>query len=288
MEDGQAVMERFVRQRAVAPVSPGSPRLSSQERCSWWEFCLWMEEFLRGVIRDPRIDRIQAEQLVRLQWIVLKGTYVFATPDPELCAEQRRYVELCMIIGAAFAMIVDDPEGIDNTFADAFGPARVWPDGDPKLPAEEEAVIESRLRGWKNWEDARSPIAWVQAVARLIHDSHCPRSMEQEANMSSLDAPSPTGDPYAALLSDPKGDQVIPDIHARVDLTAACVEAGLAPETSLLALGRYNGVPRSVATEVLGLSKQDVDAAAREMTTAMPALQARLEPYRKKSRMKRI
>lgn len=286
MEDLQAFMVRCIRTRAVAPIRPGLPALSPLERRSWWEFCLGMAEFLAGLIRDRVVSSEVAHQLSRLQWIAIKGTYLFNMRDPELHGEQRRCVELCVIIAAVFAVVVDDNEGIRDVCDDAFGPDRCWSDGDSKLPAVAEALVENRLRGWKDWEHASSPIRWVLAVAESLHDGHCPRAMEEEPTMTSLDASSPTGDPYVALLPDPRGDEVISDIHARVDLITACDSEGLAPETSLLALSRYNRVPLSVAIELLGLSKHSLAAASRELIGAMPALQRRLSPYRENRKQK--
>jgi len=151
-----------------------------------------------------------------------------------------------------------------------------------KWPALAEALVESNLNGWKDWHEAESPIWWVRKVAENIYNGHEPLSMDGHPNMFSLDAQSPTRDPYAALLRDPDGDRLGPEIHARVDLVTACERERLAPETSLLAVGQYNSVPLSLATDVLGLSKQQLVAASRELKAARPALRARLASYRLK------
>jgi hypothetical protein len=293
--DAQTFMDQFIPARAVARTKPGSLGMSSQDRRSWWEFCLWMHEFLGGVIRgltrNQVVDHDQVHQLCRLQWIVLRGTYVFSVPDPSLIAEQERYVQLCQCVEPAFALIVDDLEGFRDACKRAFGPNRFWENGDPKERAEGEALMENWLSWWKCWETAISPIAWVRAVSRIIHQEHSPLPMDGEEGMRSLDAPTPTGDSYAAVLPDLSGDRLGPEIHAKVDLLNACEREGLAPNTRLFALGCYNGVPRSVATGLLGLSKQDIVAASREMQHARPALQTRLGPYRRshaKTQMKQI
>ena len=145
-----------------------------------------------------------------------------------------------------------------------------------------EALIEGKLRGEKDWHDARSPVLWVRKAAANIHKGHTPISMDQLTHMSSLDAPSPTGDPYASLLPDLRRTPMGAEINARVDLVTACQREGLAQETTFLTLGQYNGVPRSVTANLLGLSKQKLAAASREIQIAKPALQARLAFYRLK------
>jgi len=72
-EDMQEFMERIVRDFAVAPLDPGSADLLPQERRSWWEFCLWMHEFLGNLIGDHAVTRDEAHQLARLQWIFHPG-----------------------------------------------------------------------------------------------------------------------------------------------------------------------------------------------------------------------
>ena len=168
-EDFEAKMNRLVRDRAVAPLDLTSLGLAPQERRSWWEFCLWMHEFLSNVLKDRLVSRYQAEQLSRLSWIVLKGTYVFATGDPMMGGEQRRFVELCEIIGAAFPVIVDDLQGMQDGFKHAFGLDRFWPNGKSKEPSEAQALMENRLQWWKDWENDPSPIAWVKKCAWGIH-----------------------------------------------------------------------------------------------------------------------
>jgi hypothetical protein len=275
-EDSQAFMERYIRERAVAPVRPGSPGLLEEERRIWWKFCLWMCEVLGGFKCGSRFTRDQAHQICRLRWICIRGTYVFATPDPELSAEQRRYVELCKCIVAAYAVIADHAEGIHDMCVSGFAMDQ------SKEPAFCEALVgEAWLRWWQTWENAISPIAWVRYVAHVVHREHCPRALDQEPDIRSLDTASPTGDPYAAMLPDLRAIGCT-EIDAIVDLETACEREGLTPETSQLARGRYHGVPLSSAAEVLGLSEQDLAAARRELRTAMPSLQARLECYREK------
>jgi hypothetical protein len=164
-------MERLIRERAVAPLDADTPALTPQERRSCWEFCLGMAEFLGGLIRDRVVDRKSAKQLARLEWICIKGTYVFATRDPMLRLEQHRYTELCGCLAVAFAVIVDDPDGLRDLCAAVLGCHRFWPNGDRKEPAEAEALVsENRLRRLKDWEDARSPVAWVKDRAISVHE----------------------------------------------------------------------------------------------------------------------
>jgi hypothetical protein len=163
-------MERLIRDRTVAPLDSGSPGLTPEERRSWWEFCLGMADFLGRLIKNHVVKRELTHQLSRLQWIALRGTYVFAVPHPTLRGEQKRYVDLCVIMGAVFALIVDDLEGIRDVFDGAFGPDRFWTNRDPKWPAEAEALTENWLHWWKNWEHASSPIGWVKDRASDIHE----------------------------------------------------------------------------------------------------------------------
>jgi hypothetical protein len=171
VDDVQQFVEQWIiRDRERVTVGPNSRGLSPRERRSWWEFCLGMDEFLGNLMKNV-VSRELGHQLSRLRWIALRGTYLFSTPDPALRGEQLRYVELCVIMGAAFAAIVDDAEGIRDTLSDAFGPDRFWPNGDAKWPAQVKALCgENWLRRWKNWEHARSPIAWARSRACEIHD----------------------------------------------------------------------------------------------------------------------
>jgi len=163
-EDIEAFMNRLVRDRAVVRAASRSSGLSPQERRSWWEFYLGMSEFLGRLIQHDMVSRDAAHQLARLQWICIQGTYVFATRDPALWAEQSRYVDLCGCLAAAFAVIVDDPEGIWDLSSLVFGMAR------SKQPALNEALVENQLRGWKDWRDADSPIGWVRERSSNIHE----------------------------------------------------------------------------------------------------------------------
>jgi hypothetical protein len=157
-------MERWIRNKAVAPIGPGPRLLSEQQRRSWWEFCLGMFEFLQSLLRDRVVSDDQARQLSRLQWIVLKGTYLFATPAPELRAEQERYVQLCINVTAAFAVIVDEPTELKEMCGSAYSI-------DPsKTAALAEALVVNQLYGWNDWQDARSPIAWVKDRTGTIHE----------------------------------------------------------------------------------------------------------------------
>ncbi len=282
MQEGtQQFMESYIRARAVAPLEPGSPGLPPQERRACWEFCLWMDEFLGNLIRTRAVDREAAGQLARLKWILLRGSYVFASAEPELRAEQARFSELCVIIADAFGVIVDDTEDLRDTCGAMYGVNPLNERGHSNLPALAEALVsENRLRGWKDWEMATSPIAWVHFVTDSISGDHDPLAMDQEPNMKSLDARTPTGDSYAALLPDPGSITEYPAL----DLGIACQRERLTPEASLFALARYNSVPKTVASETMGLSKRDKDAASRELLAATPALQARLAPYQNGSR----
>lgn len=279
-EDIHAFMERYIRERAIV-ANPDSPGLSPEERRAWWEFCVEMAEFLGEITRHHAVDRELAHQLSRLCWILIRGTYVFAKPDPLLRGEQRRYVELCVITGAMFALIVGDLKEIRDMFNYAFRGSRSWSNGDSKLYAEAEAISgEAWLRFLKSWEHAVSPIAWCRHVSAIIHKKQHPAPMEDERGMWSIDAPTPTGDPYGSVLCDFKSDPT--EIHASLDLDIACQREGLSTQTRHLALGYYNGVPRTVAAEVLGLSRKEVVAASRELSHAKPTLQVRLASYRKK------
>ena len=201
----------------------------------------------------------------------------YSSEDAAKIPEQFRHFERCLNGVAAFNAIIDET---GTALKGMCSP--VYKLCTSKMPALAEALLENGLHGWNDWKQADRPIDWVRKAAENIHKGHEPISMDQQRRMLSLDVPSLTNDPYAALLRDPGGDWLDAEIHARVDLVTACEREGLARETSLLALAQYSGVPRTIAAEMLCLSKKELGAAAREMYTAKPALQDRLATYRLK------
>jgi hypothetical protein len=279
-------MERLIRARAVAPpLKPGERELSSQERREWWEFCVWMTEFLGNVLTDGSVDRHQAAQVGELHWLMMIGTYLFPMKDSALSGEQKRFVELCVVVADAFAVIVDDVTELQHTSK------QVYCIDNSKLGALLKALVsENWLRGWKQWKHALSPIGWVHEVAERIHNEEdCPRAMDEETDekrglleMRSLDVPTTTGDTRAALLRDLQSLDV-DEIHATTDLDMACDRESLAPETAQLARSRYDGLPYSVVAKILELSPNEMRIAKTELRAANPALQRRLSAYQRKT-----
>lgn len=167
-EEIRAFVDKWiVRDRPLAELPPNSPGLSSRDRREWWEFSLWMYEFLGDIIKPEAITREAAQHLSRLTWIFLRGTYLFSRRDPALRGEQVRFVELCFIgAGLLFQWIVE-PEGL---LGDADG-LEIWEAifglSDPS-PEQMLALLENWLRRGRNWEHAVSPIAWVRRVANNI------------------------------------------------------------------------------------------------------------------------
>jgi hypothetical protein len=285
-ENNREFMERLIRARAVAPpLKADEPELSSQERREWWEFCVWMTEFLGNVITDESIDRYQAALLGELHWLMMIGTYLLPMQDSSLSGEQKRFVELCVVVADAFAVVVDDVTELEQTSKDVYGIYK------SKLQALLKALVsENWLRGWKHWKQALSPIGWVHEVAERIHsEEDCPRAMEEETDeerglleMRSLDVLTTTGDTRAALLRDLQALDV-DEIHATTDLDMACDRESLAPETAGLARSRYDGLPYSIVAKILELSPNEMRIAKTELRAANPALQRRLSAYQRKT-----
>jgi hypothetical protein len=278
--------EAISRVRDSLDLAPEEVAAWQRTIADWRKFCLEMAEFFLNLCTPGALDRREANLLQPLIEIFVNAAATFSSQDPLRAPEQCREWELCLNCSAVFFAIEDETgEALQDMCRPVYGLKR------SKWRAVAEALIANQLRGWRDWKQARGPIRWVHETSDNIHRGHCPLSMEEEPDISSLDATTATGDPYAALLPDLSGDQLISEIHARVDLVTACERAGLAPETSQLALGRYNCIPLSLASKALGLSKRDLAAASREFTTAKPALQAWLAPYRPekvKSQVKQI
>src|SRR5262249_48341914 len=153
-EATQSFMERLIRDRAVAVGDHNSTALSPEERRSWWEFCLDMHEFLGNLIRDHAVTRDEAQQLNRLQWILIQGSYVFATAAPALRAEQRRYVEICRWMDGAFAGAVNDSAGVREICKRMPGPP-------PIVNATADV-----LRSLQEWAHTDSPSRTLLEAAR--------------------------------------------------------------------------------------------------------------------------
>jgi hypothetical protein len=279
-EDLEAFMTRWVRARAVAP--PSDPLGLSREdflawrrtMAPWHEVCLEMIEFFQNLMHARLVDSHQTRRLAELSWILTQATWVFSVRDPTFRAEQERYIQLCHCVAATFFAAEDETgEALQEMCGPTYGLAPA------KWLALAEALTYNSLQGWKDWRHAERPNAWVRVVARQTARDHCPLPTEVEPMMVSLDALSPTGDSYAALIPELGVGQLQAEIHAQVDLTIACQREQLMPETSRWLLGRYNGVSRSVASELLGLSEQDLGGAVRQLQSALPALRARLTSY---------
>jgi hypothetical protein len=198
--DTDEYMERLIRDRAV-PSKPGEPGLPPRERRAWWEFCLEMAEFLGNLIGHRKVTGDQAQQLARLRWICLQGSYVLASADPALRAEQWRYRELCGCLAAAFAVVVDDPEGIADLCGVVLGQPRFfWSKTEtrpiPKWPAEATALME-------NWERAPAPLESVREAARhnlwlSDNDGRCD-SKGRRDRMGAKSVPRQAPEPVAAI-----------------------------------------------------------------------------------------
>jgi len=248
--------------------------LSQRERAHQATFCMEMAEFLGNLCAAGVLDPDDARVLRPLAPILENAADKLSSRDAAR-PEQRRQWELCLNSSGAFFATVDETgEALQDMCAQVYGLDR------SKWPSVAKALVLNQIRGWNDWKQAASPIGWVHEVAETINRDHFPLAMEEDPGMLSLDAPSPTGDPYAAVLPDLRGDRLVSEIHARVDLVTACTREHLSAEAACWALGRYNRVSKSDAVEVLGLSQKELAAASRELGTAMPALKNRLAPYR--------
>jgi hypothetical protein len=143
-------MNRLIRERAVAPLDRDAAGLTPRERRSWWEFCVEMTEFLQNVLRDAKLDCTVARHFAALQWVCLYGTYLFATADPELRAEQRRYAEVCGLLDGAFADAVNDLAGLRDMTARVCGRDHPNP-----------VAVADHLRS-REWVRARRPFEWLR------------------------------------------------------------------------------------------------------------------------------
>jgi hypothetical protein len=170
--DTDEYMERLIRDRAV-PSKPGEPGLPPRERRAWWEFCLEMAEFLGNLIGHDALP----------------------------ISEQWRYRELCGCLAAAFAVVVDDPEGIADLCGVVLGQPRFfWSKTEtrpiPKWPAEATALME-------NWERAPAPLESVREAARhnlwlSDNDGRCD-SKGRRDRMGAKSVPRQAPEPVAAI-----------------------------------------------------------------------------------------
>lgn len=163
MDNVHEFIDRYIRARAIAPPKPGLPRLTNQARRSWWQFCLGMHDLIRQLVQQQSVDQNQVSQLVHLQWLMLKGTYVFETPDPALRDEQHRYIEICVNVAVAFAVIVDEPTELKVMCTNQYHL------GSQKIPAIAQALLENQLNGWQDWREAASPVGWLKVRTAAIH-----------------------------------------------------------------------------------------------------------------------
>ena len=263
-------MERLIRDRAVAPLDPGSLGLSPQERRSWWEFCLWMHEFVRNLIGDRKVTRDLARQLSQLQWICLQGSYVFSTADPALRAEQRRYAEVCRCLDGALAEAVNDFAGLQDMSE------RVCQD------RPNPVAVADALRS-QEWVRALSPLRLLREMARS-------RSADlREIMLTASDVGPTVGWPthadwqriFEEALANGRchiridGLQFPEQFTPRRDLTAgitACCDIdsvfdqiGLSINARRMAYAKLQGVSREQAPGELGMSNREVQAAWKEL-----------------------
>jgi hypothetical protein len=194
-----------------------------------------MDEFLENLIKHRLVESDQARQLVHLRWLMIKGTYVFAAPNPALRAEQYRYVEICVNVAVAFAVIVDEPIELQAMCKEQYRQEQ------SKIPAIAEALLENQLRGWKDWREAESPIAWVKDRAISIHErdhTHGGWVPERDALHRPPDDKTPTAESLTFDYQEPFGSRdVVPleevsevpgEAHAMPRLRSMAVNALIA------------------------------------------------------------
>ena len=272
-EDSQAFMERFIRARGVAPLDPDVPGLPPQERRDWWEFCLEMHEYFGNLIRDHEslgIARERAHDLGRLQWICLQGSYVFASADPALRAEQRRFADIFGWMDGAFAGAVNDSDGVLEMCKRVLG------------PRQNVVAMADALRSLE-WTRADSPSRILLEAAQ--HQSTDLREMMLSASGVGPTTSWPTREDIQRMFDEalangrqqihieslqfpdqwaPRRD-LIAGVTAYCDLETAFDHAGLTLNGRRAAYAKLQGIPREEAPGELNMSKREVQAGWKDL-----------------------
>ena len=111
-------------------------------------------------------------------------------------------------------------------------------------------------------------------------------SREQEHEVVSLDALSPTNDPYSAILPDTSRTLWESEICTRADLEEVCRKNRMPAEAQAFALSRYRGIPRKSVAEFMLINPARVEAARKRFDRALPEIQQGLQSYHQSSRPK--
>jgi hypothetical protein len=147
-----------------------------------------------------------------------------------------------------------------------------------------EAIWDS---DW-NSPTVKNPVGLVHRVAEVKHRQNSSvvggkvGVSERGFERISLNDLTPTGDPIISLIADERQAHWDAEITTKVDLQTACETSGLSPDAVLWALGRYLGVPKSKADEILGITPSRVEASRIEYQRASPQVRALLADYLRK------
>jgi len=143
--------------------------LTPQDISAWWEyvaqiqpFYLWTADFLiRYAYTKERDDAKRLTPLIRN---FANAAEAFLSRDPARIPEQLRLEELCLSSAAALGVFEDETGDLTNYCEQVYGLDR------SKWPALAEALVENQLHGWKDWQEADSPIGWVKDRTNGIHE----------------------------------------------------------------------------------------------------------------------
>jgi hypothetical protein len=243
-----------------------------------------MHEYFGNLIRDREVTRDEAQQLAQLQWILLQGSYVFATADPALRAEQRRYVEICRWMDGLFAGAVNDSDGVLEMCKRVPG------------PRQNVVAMADALRSLE-WTRADSPSRILLEAAQ--HRSADLREMMLSASGAGPTTSWPTSADVQRMFDEalmngrlvesrflqfpdrwaPHGDPIA-GVTARCDLETAFDRAGLSINARRMAFANLQDISREEAPGELHMSKREVQAACKELNRKKKAVR---DVLRKKS-----
>jgi hypothetical protein len=142
------------------------------EVMAWWDKAQDAARHFRGVNRYARAKILPSKSLsvhdkahvYELIELLEYGLKILSERRVSLFERQRRCVKLCAFVHAALAIYDEDITALRKFSNFVVSDAEQW-------PALSKALVESHLRGWKDWRQANDPPAWVASVTRNISET---------------------------------------------------------------------------------------------------------------------